>query len=128
MSQDPDVILIGEMRDYETISLALTAAEMGHLVFGTLHTSSAAQAIERIIDACPTNAQDQARTREVKQRGGHFKVLKLWYFCVEKTYRTRQLPAVSKHVHTLTGSVLKLKAEVYVIALCKLLFLLCVKY
>ena len=63
LREDPDVILIGEMRDYETISLALTAAETGHLVFGTLHTSSAAQTIERIIDACPTYAQDQVRTQ-----------------------------------------------------------------
>ncbi len=63
LREDPDVILIGEMRDYETISLALTAAETGHLVFGTLHTSSAAQTIERVIDACPTYAQDQVRTQ-----------------------------------------------------------------
>lgn len=61
LREDPDVILIGEMRDYETISLAMTAAETGHLVFGTLHTSSAAQTIDRIIDACPIHAQDQIR-------------------------------------------------------------------
>lgn len=61
LREDPDVILIGEMRDYETISLAMTAAETGHLVFGTLHTSSAAQTIDRIIDACPTYSQDQIR-------------------------------------------------------------------
>lgn len=61
LREDPDVILIGEMRDYETISLAMTAAETGHLVFGTLHTSSAAQTIDRIIDACPTHAQEQVR-------------------------------------------------------------------
>ena len=53
LRDDPDVILIGEMRDYETISLAMMAAETGHLVFGTLHTSSAAQTIDRIIDVCP---------------------------------------------------------------------------
>ncbi len=63
LREDPDVILIGEMRDYETISLALTAAETGHLVFGTLHTSSAAQTIDRIIDACPIHAQEQARSQ-----------------------------------------------------------------
>lgn len=63
LREDPDVILIGEMRDYETISLAMTAAETGHLVFGTLHTSSAAQTIDRIIDACPIHAQDQVRTQ-----------------------------------------------------------------
>lgn len=63
LREDPDVILIGEMRDYETISLAMTAAETGHLVFGTLHTSSAAQTIDRIIDVCPHNAQEQVRTQ-----------------------------------------------------------------
>ena len=51
------------MRDYETISLAMTAAETGHLVFGTLHTSSAAQTIDRIIDVCPSEAQGQVRTQ-----------------------------------------------------------------
>ncbi|MCM1164675.1 MAG: type IV pilus twitching motility protein PilT [Lachnospiraceae bacterium] len=63
LREDPDVILIGEMRDYETISLAMTAAETGHLVFGTLHTSSAAQTIDRIIDACPIHAQEQVRAQ-----------------------------------------------------------------
>lgn len=63
LREDPDVILIGEMRDYETISLALTAAETGHLVFGTLHTSSAAQTVDRIIDACPLHAQEQVRSQ-----------------------------------------------------------------
>lgn len=63
LREDPDVILIGEMRDYETISLAMTAAETGHLVFGTLHTSSAAQTVDRIIDACPVHSQDQVRSQ-----------------------------------------------------------------
>lgn len=63
LREDPDVILVGEMRDYETISLAMTAAETGHLVLGTLHTSSAAQTIDRIIDACPPHAQEQVRTQ-----------------------------------------------------------------
>ena len=63
LREDPDVILIGEMRDYETISLAMTAAETGHLVFGTLHTSSAAQTVDRIIDACPIQSQDQVRSQ-----------------------------------------------------------------
>lgn len=63
LREDPDVILIGEMRDYETISLAMTAAETGHLVFGTLHTSSAAQTVDRIIDACPVHAQEQVRSQ-----------------------------------------------------------------
>ena len=62
LREDPDVILIGEMRDYETISLAMMAAETGHLVFGTLHTSSAAQTIDRIIDVCPIHAQARCAT------------------------------------------------------------------
>ena len=53
MRQDPDVIMVGEMRDLETITTVITAAETGHLVFSTLHTNSAAQTIDRIIDACP---------------------------------------------------------------------------
>jgi len=59
--EDADVILVGEMRDYETISLALAAAEMGVLVFGTLHTNNAAKTIDRIIDAFPADEQPQAR-------------------------------------------------------------------
>jgi twitching motility protein PilT len=59
--EDADVILVGEMRDYETISLALTAAEMGALVFGTLHTNGAAKTIDRVIDAFPSDEQPQAR-------------------------------------------------------------------
>ncbi|MEM1204279.1 MAG: PilT/PilU family type 4a pilus ATPase [Acidobacteriota bacterium] len=60
--QDADVVLVGEMRDLETISLAITAAEMGALVFGTLHTNSAAKTIDRLIDAFPANEQAQVRT------------------------------------------------------------------
>ena len=63
LREDPDVILIGEMRDYETIMLALTAAETGHLVFGTLHTSSAAQTVDRIIDVCPVESKEQVRSQ-----------------------------------------------------------------
>lgn len=63
LREDPDVILIGEMRDYETISLAMTAAETGHLVLATLHTASAAQAIDRIIDASPIEVREQVRTQ-----------------------------------------------------------------
>ncbi len=59
--QDADVILVGEMRDLETISLAVTAAEMGALVFGTLHTNSAAKTIDRLVDAFPAKQQDQIR-------------------------------------------------------------------
>jgi twitching motility protein PilT len=62
LREDPDVILVGEMRDLETISLALTAAETGHLVFGTLHTSSAPKTIDRIIDVFPAGQQGQIRT------------------------------------------------------------------
>jgi twitching motility protein PilT len=61
LRQDPDVILVGEMRDLETISTAITAAETGHLVLSTLHTSSAPQAIDRIIDAFPPHQQEQIR-------------------------------------------------------------------
>jgi twitching motility protein PilT len=63
LRQDPDVILLGEMRDLETISTALTAAETGHLVFGTLHTQSAPSTIDRIIDVFPAAQQEQIRTQ-----------------------------------------------------------------
>ena len=61
LSGDPDVIYIGEMRDLESIQLAITAAETGHLVLGTLHTSSAAKTVERIVDVFPADQQEQAR-------------------------------------------------------------------
>jgi twitching motility protein PilT len=61
LREDPDIILVGEMRDLETISLAITAAETGHLVFGTLHTNSAAKTVDRIIDAFPEGQQAQIR-------------------------------------------------------------------
>ena len=63
LREDPDIILVGEMRDLETISLAITAAETGHLVMGTLHTSSASQTIDRIIDVFPTSQQQQIRVQ-----------------------------------------------------------------
>src|SRR5215208_962391 len=63
LRQDPDVILVGEMRDLETISTALTAAETGHLVFATLHTQSAPSTIDRVIDAFPASQQDQVRVQ-----------------------------------------------------------------
>ena len=63
LRQDPDVILVGEMRDLETIGAAITAAETGHLVFGTLHTTGAAETVDRIVDAFPTNQQEQVRTQ-----------------------------------------------------------------
>jgi twitching motility protein PilT len=63
LRQDPDVILVGEMRDLETIEAAITAAETGHIVFGTLHTNSAQGTVNRVIDAFPGNLQDQIRTQ-----------------------------------------------------------------
>ncbi len=63
LREDPDIILVGEMRDYETISLAITAAETGHLVFSTLHTIGAPNTIDRIIDSFPTHQQSQIRTQ-----------------------------------------------------------------
>jgi len=63
LRQDPDIILVGEMRDLETISVALTAAETGHLVFATLHTQDAAQTIDRVIDVFPSHQQAQVRTQ-----------------------------------------------------------------
>ncbi|MCH1917868.1 type IV pilus twitching motility protein PilT [Shewanella sp. A3A] len=62
LREDPDVILVGEMRDLETIRLALTAAETGHLVFGTLHTTSAAKTIDRVVDVFPAGEKDMVRT------------------------------------------------------------------
>ena len=63
LRQDPDVILVGEMRDLETIHTALSAAETGHLVFATLHTQDAPQTIDRIIDVFPAHQQDQVRVQ-----------------------------------------------------------------
>ena len=62
LREDPDVILVGEMRDHETISLALTAAETGHLVFGTLHSNSAAKTVDRIIDVFPASEKEMVRS------------------------------------------------------------------
>lgn len=63
LRQDPDVILVGEMRDLETIEAAVTAAETGHLVFATLHTTGAARTVDRIVDAFPASTKDQIRTQ-----------------------------------------------------------------
>ncbi len=63
LRQDPDVILVGEMRDLETMEAAITAAETGHLVFATLHTTGAARTVDRIVDAFPTTQQEQIRTQ-----------------------------------------------------------------
>ncbi len=63
LREDPDIILVGEMRDLETIQMALTAAETGHIVFGTLHTNSASQTVDRIVDVFPPHQQQQIRTQ-----------------------------------------------------------------
>jgi twitching motility protein PilT len=63
LRQDPDIILVGEMRDLETIEAAISAAETGHLVFGTLHTNGAAKTIDRVVDAFPANMKDMIRTQ-----------------------------------------------------------------
>ena len=63
LREDPDVILVGELRDVETISMALTAAETGHLIFGTLHTSGAPNTVHRVIDVFPSGQQAQIRTQ-----------------------------------------------------------------
>lgn len=70
LREDPDVVLIGEMRDYETISAALTIAETGHLVFSTLHTNSSAQTVDRIIDVFPAHQQPQIRLQLSMVLGG----------------------------------------------------------
>ena len=63
LREDPDIILVGEMRDHETIAAALTAAETGHLVLSTLHTTGAALTVDRVVDACPAEAQEQVRVQ-----------------------------------------------------------------
>jgi twitching motility protein PilT len=70
LREDPDIILVGEMRDLETVELALTAAETGHLVFATLHTSSASETVDRIIDVFPTSQQNQIRSSLSKSLKG----------------------------------------------------------
>src|SRR5207248_5592021 len=62
LREDPDVIMVGEMRDLETISLAITAAETGHLVLGTLHTGNASRTLDRLLDVFPPDQQEQVRT------------------------------------------------------------------
>lgn len=77
LREDPDIILVGELRDLETIALALTAAETGHIVFGTLHTNSAAKTIDRIIDVFPSGQQQQIRTMLAESLRG---VVAQWLF------------------------------------------------
>lgn len=80
LREDPDVVLIGEMRDYETIASALTIAETGHLVFATLHTNSASQTIDRIVDVFPETQQAQVRMQLAN--------------CLEAVFSQRLLPAI----------------------------------
>ncbi len=80
LRQDPDIILVGEMRDLETIEAAVTAAETGHLVFGTLHTTGAVRTIDRLVDAFPTNQQEQIRT----QLAGNLKAVISQALCKKK--------------------------------------------
>lgn len=77
LREDPDILLVGELRDLETISLALTAAETGHIVFATLHTNSAAKTIDRIIDVFPSGQQQQIRTMLAESLRG---VVAQWLF------------------------------------------------
>ena len=72
LRQDPDIILVGEMRDLETISTAITAAETGHLVFGTLHTTDAPSTIDRIIDVFPPSQQQQVRIQVASVIAGNY--------------------------------------------------------
>ncbi|MBI5448726.1 type IV pilus twitching motility protein PilT [Candidatus Gottesmanbacteria bacterium] len=81
LREDPDVVLVGEMRDFETIQAALTVAETGHLVFATLHTNSAAQTIDRIVDVFPENQQGQVRLQ--------------LSFALEGVFSQRLVPAVA---------------------------------
>lgn len=81
LREDPDVVLVGEMRDFETIQAALTVAETGHLVFATLHTNSAAQTIDRIVDVFPENQQSQVRLQ--------------LSFALEGVFSQRLVPAIA---------------------------------
>lgn len=81
LREDPDVVLVGEMRDFETISAALTLAETGHLVFSTLHTNSASQTVDRIIDAFPEESKNQVRIQLST--------------CLEAVFSQRLVPSVS---------------------------------
>ncbi|MDD5497674.1 MAG: type IV pilus twitching motility protein PilT [Atribacterota bacterium] len=89
LREDPDVILVGEMRDLETISLAVTAAETGHLVFSTLHTNSAAETVERIIDVFPVHQQRQIRIQLAESLQGVVSQILL-----SNIDQTKRVPAV----------------------------------
>ncbi|MDD3631539.1 MAG: type IV pilus twitching motility protein PilT [Atribacterota bacterium] len=89
LREDPDVIMVGEMRDLETISMAVTAAETGHLVFSTLHTNSAAETVERIIDVFPAHQQRQIRIQLAESLQGV-----VTQTLLPNVDRTKRLPAV----------------------------------
>ncbi len=95
MREDPDVIMVGEMRDLETISMAVTAAETGHLVFSTLHTNSAAETVERIIDVFPGHQQRQIRIQLSESLQGV-----VTQTLLPNIDRTMRLPAVEIMVAT----------------------------
>ncbi|MAZ76885.1 MAG: type IV pili twitching motility protein PilT [Micavibrio sp.] len=115
LREDPDVILVGEMRDYETISLALTAAETGHLVFGTLHSSTAPKTVDRIIDVFPAADKEMARSmlasslqgvvaqqllkRQEGGRVGAFEIL-IGTNAVKNLVRENQIPQVYSMMQT----------------------------
>ena len=84
LRQDPDVVLVGEMRDLETIDAAITAAETGHLVFGTLHTTGAAKTIDRVVNAFPANQQEQIRIQSDIQTGAKYGMVTLDSFLIDK--------------------------------------------
>ena len=113
--QDADVILVGEMRDYETISLAITAAEMGMLVFGTLHTNGAAKTIDRIIDTFPADEQPQIRISLSESIAGIVSQLLLPTIdgkgrraAIEILLKTKALPNVIREANTsMLGSIIQ---------------------
>lgn len=95
LREDPDVIMVGEMRDLETISMAVTAAETGHLVFSTLHTNSAAETVERIIDVFPAHQQRQIRIQLAESLQGV-----VTQTLLPNVDRTKRLPAVEIMIAT----------------------------
>jgi len=95
LREDPDVILVGEMRDLETISLAITAAETGHLVFGTLHTSGAPNTIDRIIDVFPEGQQSQIKT----QLAMSLRAV-VWQKLIKTTDEKSRVPAIEIMMNT----------------------------
>lgn len=108
LREDPDIILVGEMRDLETISLALTAAETGHLVFGTLHTSSASQTIDRIVDVFPAEQQQQIRIQLSNSLVGVFSQTLLPKISPEGTKKGRVL---SQEIMVVTPAISNLIRE-----------------